>query len=891
VRLANFLYTIPLRLRSVFRRDVVERELDDELRYHVDQQIAQNVARGMTADAARTAALIAMGGVERRKDDVREARRVEVVENLLRDLRFALRTLRQSPSYAFVAIVTLALGIGANTAIFSAVHAVLMKDLAYDDPGRLVTLGYGQVTTVAAGVYFDWQETTRSFSHMGVEEYWTPHVMGTDRPEQLVGVRASPSMFPLLGVAPLLGRAMLPDEAQAGRNRVIVISYGFWKSRFAGDSGVIGRTLRLDAESYRVIGVMPRGFQFTPYWASEADVATPLILAPRREDRSGASLRVFARLAPGVSIDNARADVRRVGARLERLYPGTNQGVTITPLREEVVGSVKSALVILLGAVGLVLLIACANVAHLQLVRATSRTRELALRTALGASRTRVVQQALTESLVLAAIGGLAGLAIATVGVKMFVALAPPSIPRLGEIGMDPVVFAFAAAITMVAGVGCGLMPAIRVTHVPSHDVLKDSGRTGGESRRHLRTRGALIVSEFALAVVLLAGAGLLMRSFVALLEVDPGYDRAHVLSMQVSVVGTEHASVEQRAQFFGNVVDRVRQVPGVEAASAINHVPLNGDDWRFPFSIEGRPVASPGKEAKAEFLVVQPGYFRTMGIRLLRGEEVSDARVATAEHVVVISETMAEKFWPAENPVGKRISVDDPATHPDWFRIIGVARDVRQSSWTQRTDQMYFPYIHDPRRPEREMSLASFLHPNYMTLVVRTTGDPAGMLGTVRSVVHEMDPQAPIAAPVTMSQAIDEEFATPRFYAVLIGSLATIAVLLAGIGIYGVISYSVARRTHEIGIRVALGAQESQVFRMIIMQGIRLAAIGGVIGVIGALAVTRYIGALLYETAPTDPLTFVAVIAMLGATAAAACWLPARRALAAAPADALRAT
>lgn len=889
MRLANFFFTIPLRLRSLFRRAAVERDLDDELRFHIEQQVEQNVARGMSPAEARAAALAAMGGVERQKDDIRDTRRVEVLTNLVRDVRHAWRSLRANPGYAFVAILTLTLGIGANTAIFSAVHGVLMKDLPYNDPRRLVTVGYGRGSTVAAGVFLDWKGATRSFSQMGVEEYWTPNLTGTDRPEHLTAVRISPSMFPLLGVAPLHGRTFLADEDQPGREHVVVIGWSFWRTRFAGDPGAIGRTLRLDGESYRIVGIMPRGFQFTPYWAEDAAVAAPLITATRREDRGGSSLRAFARLAPGVTLQQARADLRGVAARLERQYPGTNQDVDVTPLREEVVGSVESALTILLGAVGLVLLIVCANVAHLQLVRATARTRELAVRVALGASRTRVVQQALAESVLLALIGGVLGVVVASVGVRIFVAMAPPSIPRIDEIVIDRGVLFFAAIVATGVGLVCGIVPGIKVARIPSHDVLKDGARSG-ESSRQFRARSALIVSEFALAVILLCGAGLLLRSFVALLHVDPGYQASQVLSMQVSVAGTQHAAIEQRTDFFNGVIARVAKVPGVERVSAINHLPLDGDHWRFPFYVEGRPVPKPGTEPGADFLVVHPGYFRTMGIRFLRGAEVTADQQATAERVVVINESMAERFWPGENPVGRNISVNNPLKNPDWFRIIGVARDVRQSGWTRKTDQMYFPYIHDPRKAEREMTLPSFLHPSYTTLVIRTTADPASMIGTVRQVVHETDADAVISSPITMDQAVDQEFATPRFYAVLIASLALIAVLLAAIGVYGVISYSVARRSHEFGIRVALGAQQSQVFRMVLGQGVRVALIGAVIGLVGAFALTRYIGSLLYDVAPTDPITFAGVVVVLSGTAAAACWIPARRALAVAPAEALRA-
>jgi predicted permease len=888
--LANFIYTLPLRLRSAFRRDDVEQDLDDELLYHIEQQTAQNVARGMSPSTARAEALKAMGGVARQKDDIRDTRRVEVIENVRRDLRQAWRALRQQRGYAFAAIFTLALGIGANTAIFSVIHGVLLRELPYANPQELVTLGYGRASTVAAGVVLDWKEASNSFSHVGVEEYWTPNISGTDRPEQIKAVRITADMLPLLGVPPLLGRGFLAQEDKPGSERVVVIGYGFWQMRFAGDSGAVGKTIRLDGEQYRIIGVMPQGFQFTPFWADDAVLAAPLILAPKREDRAGSSLRAFARLAPGVTLEHARADLRGIAARLEGRYTGTNQNVTATPLREEVTGNVRSPLMILLGAVALVLLIACANVAHLQLVRATARTREMALRAALGASRTRVIQQSLVETVLVAVIGGILGMVVAAGGVQLFIALAPASIPRLDEIGIDATVLVFAVLVTLVAGLACGAMPAAKAASLPSHEVLKDGGRSTGDSARQRRTRSALIVSEFALALVLLVGAGLLVRSFNALLNVDPGYRTQRLLSMEVSVKGTSHEAVPARTEFFSQVLERVRQLPGVEAASAINHVPLNGDDWRFPFYIESQPAPKAGAEPKAEFLVVHPGYFEALGIPFVRGEAISAAQFRAADHVVVINETMARRHWPGENPVGKRISVDDPARGADWFRVVGVVRDVRQSSWTRReSKQMYFPYIHDARRPEREMSLASFLHPHYTTLVVRTSSDPAAMTNAIRTAVRELDSDAPVSSVMTMEEAISEEFATPRFYAVLIGSLAFIAMVLAGIGVYGVISYSVARRLHEIGIRIALGAQQSQVFRMVLSQGMRLAAVGAVLGVIGAFGLSRYLRGLLYDVTPSDPLTFVVVSGGLCVVAVAACWFPARRALRVAPADALR--
>ena len=891
MRVEHWVYTVPLRLRSLLRRRQVERELDEELRYHVERQTEELVARGVPSDEARAAALRAMGGVERRKDECRDARRVGVAEDLARDARYAVRSLRRSPGFTATAVLTLTLGLGATIAIFSAVNGVLLRPLPYADPDRLVTVSYGRGSTVAAGTFLDWKSASRSFERMGVEEYWTPSLTGREKAEELLAVRVSADILPLLGVPPLLGRAFLPEEEHAGRDRVVVLTHESWRRRFAGDPRVVGQTMLLDGAPHTVVGVMPPGFRFAPYWATEAELAAPLVLDHRREDRQGSSLRSFSRLRPGVTLAQARGEMAAIAARLEREYPGQNQGVTVTPLREEEVGDVRPALLILLAAVAFVLLIACATVAHLQLVRAAARERELAVRTALGASRGRLVQQSLVESAMLSAVGGALGLALAYGGVRLLVALAPPGVPRLDAVGIDARVGAFAAAATLLSALVFGAAPALIASRVNVHAGLKEGSRSAADSVRRRRIRGALVASEFAMALVLLVGAGLVLRSFAALMREDAGFERRRILSLRVSVRGTQHADLARRPAFFRELVERVGALPGVEAASAINHLPMWGDHWRFPFFVEGRPVPPPGEDNLATFRIVRPGYFRTMRIPIVRGRDFTAEDEAAGAHVIVINETMARRHWPNDDAIGKRLSVDGRSAPPDWFTVIGVVRDVKQGSWSEPpSEEMYFPHLRTEKDPGPPLRLADFLSPDYMTLVVRTSADPAALTRAVEGVVLAMDRGAPISGVTTMEQVITRQVVQPRFYLLLLGAFAGVALVLAAVGVYGVISYSVARRTHEIGLRLALGARRSDPFRLVVRQGMRLAALGAALGLAGALAVTRYLRSLLFGVQPTDPATFAVVTLLLAAVAFVACCVPAWRASRVDPVVALRA-
>ena len=536
------------------------------------------------------------------------------METLFQNLRYTIRTLRKSPGFTAVAVVTLALGIGANTAIFSVVNSVLLRPLPYKDDGRLVVILNNGHNPVAPANFIDWRSQNQSFSEMGAAEYWTPNLTGTDNPEKLWALH---DIFPMLEVQPLLGRMFLPEEQEAGKEHEVMLSYSLWQSHFAGNPEIIGRSVALSGETYTIVGVMPRDFKFAPFWATKAELWSPLALGSRFTDRGGGSLRVFARLKPGVTLEQAQAEMAGITGRLESEFPGTNQDMQVVSLREKVVGNIRPALLVLLGAVGFVLLIACANVSHMLLARAAARREEIALRTALGAGRWDVFRQVLTESVTLAMLGGGAGLLLAVWGVRVLVALGPSDIPRVETIGVDGHVLLFALGISLFTGLAFGMVPAWSATAVNLSDALKEGKRGSSEGSRRNRLRGLLVGSEFALAVVLLAGAGLMVRSFLALQRVDPGFDPRGVLSMVVSVAGTEQAAAGHTGNFYQTVLEKVRAVPGVQSASGINHLPLAGDEWGFRFHIEGRPPERPGEESVATYRAVFPGYFRTMSIGL----------------------------------------------------------------------------------------------------------------------------------------------------------------------------------------------------------------------------------------------------------------------------------
>ncbi len=804
---------------------------------------------------------------------------------MIQDLRYALRQLRKSPGFTVVAMLAIALGIGANTAIFSVVNAVLLRPLPYQDADRLVTILHNWDGPVAPANYLDWRSQNHVFQDMGIAENWTPNLSGNTQAESVDALQVSTNLFPMLGVKPALGRLLLSEEEQSGKEHSVILSYGLWQRRFGGDPGIVGQSITLQGEPYTVVGIMPAGFQFAPFWATKAELWAPLALGERVTSRGGQSLRVFAKLKPGVSLEQARSEMGTITARLERQFPGTNREVTVQLLKEKVVGDIRPALLVLLAAVSFVLLIACANVAHMLMARGAARQKEIAVRAALGAERWRIVRQFLMESLLLALLGGAAGLLLAFWGIRMLVALMPASIPRVDSIGLDSRVLLFTAVVSIFTGLIFGIVPALQASGVHLRDALQETGRGSGDSLRRNRLRSVLVGSEFALALLLMIGAGLMLRTFFALRTIDPGFRTHHVLSTVISVAGSEEAQPQKRRAFYQQVLQRVGALPGVESVSAINHVPLAGDTWGFSFDIEGRPLPAPGESPGAIYRVIFPNYFRTMGISLLRGRDIGEADNLNAPGVVIINDRLAKKYWPGEDALGKRITLDDPRKNPSWLTVIGVAHDSKQNEWTgDPRPEMYLPLAQSPEYLQNPAG-----HFAYVTLVARTTGDPATLVNDIKSAVASIDKNVPISEIETMDQAVDDLNAQPRFELWLLGSFAAVAVLLAALGIYGVMSYSVSRRTHELGVRMALGAAQQDVIMLVVKQAMRLALVGSACGLLAAFVLTRTMSKLLYGVRSTDPLTFVAVMLLVSGIALLASYLPARRATRIDPVTALR--
>jgi putative ABC transport system permease protein len=873
-------------VRAMMGRTRIENEMDAELRFHMEAFTEDLQRKGVPREYAMRQARIEFGGVERAKEECRDARGVRFTETLLQDLRYGARALRKSPGFTAIAVLTLALGIGANTAIFSVVNAILLHPLAYKDADRLVTILNDGNGPISVANYIDWREQSHSFEAMGAAEYWSPNLTGVDQPENIRGHKITYDLFPLLGAQPQLGRLFTEADDRPGSEHEVILSYRLWQRRFSSDHNVIGKVIRLNGEAYSVVGVMPRDFQFAPFWATNAELWVPIAFGDRVHNRAGNSLRVFGRLKPGATLDQARAETATITARLEQQYPGTNQNVMVTPLKEKVVGKVEAPLLVLLGAVGFVLLMACANVAHMLLARAASRQKEIAVRAALGAGRTRVVRQFLTENLLLAGLGGALGLLLAFWGTRALVALSPAGIPRVETVSLDAWVVLFLFAITALTSVGFGLAPALQASAVNLSDTLKETGRGSSEGMQRNRLRSFLVASEFALALMLLIGAGLMVRSFFALQSVDPGFNPYNLLSMVVSVAGSNEARVGNREIFYRQLLERVRALPGVESAAGINHLPLAGDLWGWPFTIEGRPKPRPGDEPGGVYRIATPGYFRTMKIPLLRGRDIAETDTGSAPGVVVINEKAARSYWLGEDPIGKRISFDAGTSEmPTWLTIIGIVKDAKQGDWAANPDEeVYLAAFQNPQflgAPES--------HSSYITLVVRTTSDPAALTQALKNTVWSFDRNLPISQVLTMDAVVADANAQPRFEMLLLGIFAAVALLLAAVGIYGVMSYAVSRRTHEIGIRVSLGASRADVVLLVVRQGIVLALIGSAAGIVGALGLSRLMKSLLYGVKPIDPLIFGGVTILLMIVAMAASYLPARRAMRVDPMIALR--
>jgi len=813
--------------------------------------------------------------------------------NLLQDIRYGIRRLLKQPIITIVAIISLGLGIGANTSIFSVVNAVLLRPLPYHDSERLVFVWETNSQAIAALMnlqnhnqvapanYVDWTKQNTSFDEMAAIRFLNINLTGGDRPERVPGAIVTQSLFPLLGVKPALGRTFLPEDAQADRERVVVLSAGLWQRRFGSDQNVIGQKLNLNNESFSVIGVMPPDFQYpedAELWilsrlaVPEAPGAANANLLT---NRLAHYLFVLGRLKPGVTIQQAQADLTKIAANLQSQYPETNTGAgaRVVSMQEEIVGDIKPALKILLAVVGFVLLIACANIANLLLARASSLSKEIALRIALGASRLRIIRQLLTESTLLALAGGALGLVLAYQGIQMLVALNPADIPRVKEINLDFNVLGWTILLSVLTGVLSGLAPALQVSRPNLNETLQEGGRGSDPgSTRHL-IRKVLVVLEVAISLVLLTGAGLLIKSFINLQRVDPGFNSDNVLTMRVSLPSYKYTEPEKIKGFTTELLQRLKHLPGVEFAAVSTALPLSTLEAASSFQVEGQPPPADGSMPIASFRTVSPDYFHVLHIPLLKGRGFSESDTKDVSNVALINRTMERSVFGDQGAIGKRLFIGGDKEPSE---IVGVVGDVRHSSLdAEPKPEMYVSYLQTP--------------PAFYTLAVRTKLEPTSMVGAVRNEILAIDKDQPVSAVKTMSQMRFESLAALRFNTVALSIFAGLGLVLAAVGIYGVMAYSVGQRTHEIGIRMALGAQPSAVLRLVLGQGMLLVLIGVVVGLVASFVMTRIMASLLYGVSATDPVTFMSVVVALSFVALLANYIPARRATKVDPLVALR--
>ena len=804
---------------------------------------------------------------------------------MLTDLKYALRMLVKAPSFTFVVIATLALGIGANTAIFSAVNSVLLRPLPFKESERLLMVwsnnlqagrdqGYQSLPD-----YLDLRDQNKVFEGLAAFTDLSLNLTGTGKPEHLNAYEATANLFPILGVRPFLGRNFLPAEDRPGGPRVAILSYGVWQRSFGADPSIVGRQIMLDGRGYNVIGVMPRDFQF-PIQAESAEIWIPLQQDefPMMRERNGRLIMAIGRLQPGIAVAQAHADLNTIARRLELQYPETNRGVgsTVIPLPKQLAMKSRLALLVLLGAVTFLLLIACANVASLFLVRAAVRQREIAVRIALGATLSRVARQLLTEAVLISGLGAAAGLLLTTWLQHSLVALAPADVPRLGQATIDWRVLLFALSVALLSGVIFGLAPVLQLLRRGGAESLKLANRGGSADAGQRRMHKTLIVLEVALAVVLLTGAGLLLKSFKGLVSVDPGFNPERLLTVPIALAAPQYPDREKQGIFYQRLIEKVRQVPGVKSASAAHPLPL-AEPVAFPMSVDGRPQL-PGGGGGAYFRAVGPNYFETMEIPLTRGRTFTEHDRPGSAPVVIINQTMANRLWPNENPIGQRITITDPVHEGEQTsrEIVGVVGDVKHAGLgSPSRSEMYVPSLQAP-----------FL---WMSLVVRTSVDPWSLAETIIAQVRAVDPEVPTATARTMEQILARSVAPQRFNSVLLGGFAGLALLLTAVGIGGVVSYSVTQRTREIGIRMALGAQRVDMLRMILRQSFAMIGAGVVLGLVSAVGLTRLLSSLLFGVSANDPWTYALVLFVLGATALMACYLPSRRAMAVDPIVALR--
>jgi putative ABC transport system permease protein len=865
-------------LRNTFGKRRNDRDLDDEVHSYVDLLAEEKMRAGMYQEEARRSARLELGGVEQVKENVREVRAGAWLDSLFQDLRYGARMLRKNPGFTAVAVLTLALGIGANTAIFSVVSAVLLRPLPYANPQQLIVL---RETTQSVGPhspsypdFLDWRKQSRTFSQMAAINNREFNLSGVVQPENISGYAVSANCLSMLGVRPFLGRDFLPSEDAPGTAPVVLLSYALWQSHLGADPNAVGKSISLDGRSFTIIGVLPPNIRLP----EKADVLAPIGVWTGDADMSDRGDRgdmdALGRLASGATLLQAQAEMDTIAANLRKEYPATNSGVGISmaTLQDELVGDSRSPILVLFGAVVFVLLIACVNVANLFLVRGAARTREIAVRQACGASRERLIRQMLTESFLLAFLGGGLGILFGALGIE--------GLRRLqfhpNHIGMDRSVLLFSAVMVVFVAIAFGLVPAWQASQPRVQETLKDGGRSSTAGAAQHRLRGLLVMAETALALVLLVGAGLMMKSMYRLLQVDPGFRPERVLTVEINLRTAQYSQAETTRNFWRQVLDKVRALPGVDTAALGTVLPLSGNHNRADITIEGLPTPDPGKFPHPDFHMVSPSYIDALSIPLLRGRNFTGADTDTAPQVALINATMARRFWPNEDPTGKRFHFGHPGSTEPWIEVIGVVGDTKLYG------------LSNPSRLELYLPLQQS-HPNDMFLVLRSAIDPASLTPAVRDAVAGIDKDQPVFNVNTMNQLVDNSVATRHITLILLGLFSALALLLAAIGIYGVISYSVQQRTHEIGIRMALGAQRSDVLRLVVGHGVKLAALGTAIGIAAAFGLTRLMASLLFGVGAYDPVAFVAASILLLLVAIAACYIPARRAIAVDPMVALR--
>jgi putative ABC transport system permease protein len=866
----RFVRAARFRLRALLDRSALDHELELELRDHIERETRANVARGMKETDARRLAVATFGGVQRYKEEARDARGMHWLDEIAQDARYALRSLRRTPAFTAVAVITLALGVGANTAVFTVVDRVLLRPLPFRDPGALYLVSqlpkvfpFELPPGLADRLYLAYRDRARAFESLAAFQRAELTLSGSGDATRLAGARIGARLFATLGVQVARGRSFTTDEEIDGRDRVAILSDRIWHERFGGDPTVIGRTITLDRIPRTVVGIAPPEFSFP----ASSDVWIPLAI---RLDRGNSFiLSVLGRLKPGVTTAQATSELEAISRAMPRDPRDGDAAVVsrVIPLKDALTGNVQTSLIVFAGAVAFVLLIAGANVANLLLIRASTRRQELAIRGALGANRGRIVKQLLTESTLLAVIGGALGVLVAFVGVRALVAMAPAGrIPRLAEVRVDGWVLAFSLAVSLATGVLFGFVPALHGSRrQPQDELARASSRTvaGAQSG----ARAAFAIAQIALALVLLTGAALMVKSFARMRRVDTGYRADHVVTMTVNLSSVAYPDAPRIRLFHSRVLDRLRQIPGVAAAASVSFRPMQGVGVMGDFVVDGATPFPHGFTVDKP--TVSAGYFGAMGIRVLRGREFSPRDDDTARGVVVVSESVARKLWPGSDAIGKRISMSDTPGPNDWLTVVGVVSDVVQDRDMRRHSTIYLPYL----------QTASPFFINQMTYVVRTSGEPAAVGPDMRAALRDVDPAVPAQALQTMEQSMLLAIAEPLFQTRLLVAFSALALALAAIGTYGVLSYQVAERSREIAIRVALGAEASRVVGMIVRHTLAFALAGVVVGSAGALLATRVLSRFLYDVSATDPAIFGLAALLLASVALAAGLLPARRA------------